>query len=93
MTGISNGARTTGGTNYVTLDGGIATFANSSVLLSNGNRTITVTIVAPCTDTGCATLGQQTTSVTYSFIAATTLADPAGNFAATAAKTQSIRLF
>ena len=93
MVGVSNGARTMGANNYVTLNGGVASFANSPVVLSNGNRTITVTIAAPCSGTGCATLGQQLSVATYSYIAATTLTDVAGNLAATTAKTQSIRLF
>ena len=87
------GARTTGGANYITVDGAVASYANSTVTLSNANRTLTVTIAATCTGTGCAALGQQTTNATYSFIAATTLTDVAGNLAATAAKTQSIRLY
>jgi hypothetical protein len=61
--------------------------------LSNGNRTITVTISPTCSGTGCAGLGTQTTNATYSYVAAPTLTDVAGNLAATAAKTQSIRLF
>jgi hypothetical protein len=93
ITGVSNGARAMGANNYVVLDGGVATFANSPVTLGNGNRTITVTIAGPCVGTGCASLGQQTTNATYSFIAATTLTDPAGNLPATTAKTQSLRLF
>ncbi len=93
MVGVSNGARTMGANNYVTLDGGVASFASSTVAVSNANRTITVTIGATCSGTACAALGQQTTNATYSFIAATTLTDVVGNLAATAAKTQSIRLF
>jgi len=93
MLGISNGARTTGANTYVTLDGGVASFANSTVALSNANRTLTVTIASPCSGTGCATLGQQLTVATYSYLAATTLTDVSGNLAATQAKTQSIRLF
>jgi hypothetical protein len=93
MVGVSNGARAMGSNTYVTADTTIASFSNSPVALSNANRTITVTIAAPCTDTACAGLGQQTTNVTYSFLAATTLTDVAGNLASTVAKTQSIRLF
>jgi hypothetical protein len=92
MVGVSNGARTTGTTNHVTADGGVASFANSTVALSNGNRTITVTIGPACTGTGCATIATAVAG-TYSFVAATTLTDVAGNLAATAAKTQSIVLF
>ncbi len=93
MVGVSNGARRLGSNNYVTLDGAVASFANSTVALSNGGRTITITIGPACSGTGCAALGQQTTNVTYTYLAATTLTDVAGNLASTAAKTQSIRLF
>ncbi len=93
MVGVSNGARTLGSNNYITVDNTAAAYASSTVALSNANRTITVTIAATCTGTGCAALGQQATNVTYSYVAATTLTDIAGNLAATQAKTQSIRLF
>ena len=93
ITGITNGARTTGGANYVTLDGGVATWGSSTVALSNANKTITVTVGGTCSGTGCAALGQQTTAATFSYIAATTLTDVAGNTAATATKTQSMRMF
>jgi hypothetical protein len=93
MVGVSNGARAMGSNTYVTADVTIASFANSAVALSNANRTITVTIAASCTDTGCAGLGQQASNATYSFLAATTITDGFGNLASTTAKTQSIRLF
>ena len=44
MAGVSNGARAMGSNNYVTADATVASFANSTVALSNANRTITVTI-------------------------------------------------
>ena len=93
MVGVSNGARTTGGANYITNDGAVASFASSTVALSNANKTITITVGSACTGTGCSPLGQQITNATYSYVAATTLTDIAGNLAATQAKTQSIRLF
>jgi hypothetical protein len=93
MVGVSNGARSMGANLYVVADGAVASFANSTVAVSNGNHTITVTISPTCSGTGCAGLGTQTTNATYSYVAAATLTDVAGNLAATAAKTQSIRLF
>ena len=93
MLGVSNGARAMGSNTYVTADTTTTSFADSPVALSNTNRTITVTIGASCTDTGCAGLGQQLANATYSFVAATTLTGVAGNTASTLAKTQSIRLF
>ncbi|MEO7397568.1 MAG: hypothetical protein ABIW84_03295, partial [Ilumatobacteraceae bacterium] len=76
-----------------TIDGAIATFLNSPVAVSNFNRTITVTVGPTCTNTGCATIGQQTINATYSYIAAPTITDTSGNLAATAAKTNSMRAF
>jgi hypothetical protein len=93
MVGVSNGARTLGSNNYITLDTGVASFANSAVALSNSDRTVTVTVGPTCAGTGCGALGQQTTNANYSFVAAPTLTDTAGNTAATAARTQSIRMF
>jgi hypothetical protein len=93
MVGVSNGARTMGANNYITNEGAVASFASSAVSLSNANKTITITVGPACSDTGCSPLGQQTINATYSYVAATTLTDVAGNLAATAAKTQSIRLF
>lgn len=91
MVGVSNGARTMGANNYITNDGAVNSFASSVVSLSNANKTITVG--PTCTGTGRSPLGQQTTNATYSYVAATRLTDVASNLAATAAKTQSIRLF
>ncbi|HEX4982708.1 MAG TPA: hypothetical protein VFV63_13470 [Ilumatobacteraceae bacterium] len=93
MAGVSNGARVLGSNNYVTVEATSASFDNSTVTQGNANRTITVTIAAACTGTGCAGLGQQAANATYSFVGATTLTDVAGNPASTARKTQRIRLF
>ena len=87
-----NGARTTGGNRYVTTSGGVAAFS-SYVFLMLDDTTIVVTIGLTCSGGGCSALGQQTTNGTYSFVAAPTLTDLAGNAAATTAKTQSMRLF
>jgi hypothetical protein len=93
MVGVSNGARSLGSNNYITLDTGVASFAGSAVALSNSDRTVTVTVGPTCAGTGCGALGQQTTNANYSFVAAPTLTDTTGNTAATAARTQSIRMF
>ena len=93
MVGVSNGARTLGANGYVAADGTIASFLNSPVALSNANKTVTITVGPTCSVTGCASISQQTTNATYSYIAATTITDVAGNLAATAAKTVSIRAF
>ncbi|MGD9998400.1 MAG: hypothetical protein AB7U39_15895 [Ilumatobacteraceae bacterium] len=92
MSGISNGAGSTGGTSYITTTGAAAS-SMSVVTLSNANKTLTVTIGANCSGTGCAALGTQTTNGTYSYVAATTLTDVAGNSPRTTARTSSMRLF
>jgi hypothetical protein len=93
LTGVSNGARTTGSNNYLTLDGGVAAFASSPVALGAGNKTITVTVGPTCTGTGCASLVAIATVANYSFVAATTLLDVGANIPLTTARTASLRLF
>ena len=93
MVGVTNGARSLGSNNYITLNTGVASFTGSTVALSNADRTITVTVGPTCAGTGCGALGQQTTNANYSFLAAPTLTDTAGNTASTATRTQSIRMF
>ncbi len=93
ISGITNGARTTGGANYVVGDGTSATWAASSVALSNAGRTVTVTMAGSCVGTACLVLGTQTTNATFSFLSATTLTDVVGNVASTTARTASLRLF
>jgi len=62
------------------------------VALSNGNRTVTVTVGPTCAGTGCASLAAVTSSPSLAFVAATTLTDPAGN-AVVGTKSQPINLF
>jgi len=91
LAGISNGAGDLGSDAYVTTNGGTAAFPNSVVVLSNANKTITVTIGSTCTSV-CATLGSGATA-NYVFVAANTLKDVAGNVAGSTPKTISIRMF
>lgn len=93
MTAISNGAGSLGTNSYVTADNTVATFLNSPVALSNANKTVTVTVGPTCSGTGCASIATNGTAATYSYVAATTITDVAGNVAATAAKTNSMRAF
>jgi len=93
MVGISNGARTLGATGYVTTDGGVASFASSPVTLLTGNTVIRVTVDATCAGTGCAGIATQTANGTYSFLAATSITDNAGNAASTTARSRSARYF
>jgi hypothetical protein len=92
MVGVSNGAGTLGSNRYVTNNNTVASFTNSTVTRSNGDRTITVTISATCS-TPCAALRTQGSLATYTYAPATTLADVAGNLIVTTAFTTSIRLF
>lgn len=93
MVGVSNGARTLGATGYVTTDGGVASFVASPVALLTSNTVIRVTVGATCSGTGCAGVATQSTNGTYSFVAATSITDPAGNAASTTARTRSARYF
>jgi hypothetical protein len=93
LSGITNGARTLGGTTYITTDATSAVFADSPVALSNANRTITVTVGPACGGTGCAGIGQRTTNASFSLVAAQTLTDVVGNIATTRTRVTSMRMF
>ena len=75
ISGITNGARSTGSDSYITLDGGIADFNPSSTTLSNGDTAITVTVAGSCANTGCAAIGQATVAGSFSFAPAASLTD------------------
>ncbi|MFN8024607.1 MAG: hypothetical protein U0Q03_23970 [Acidimicrobiales bacterium] len=92
ITGLTNGARTTGGNGYVSLNNVNYGFANSPVAFANGNRTIVVTVGPTCAGT-CGALGTQGTNATFSFQAATGLRDVVGNLVTTTTRSASIRLF
>ncbi len=91
VTGLTNGARATGSNGYLTLNGGVASWA-STLARSNGDRTVTVTLGSPCVGTGCATLANPGGTPNFAYAPATSLTDPATN-AATGTRTQAIRLF
>ncbi|MBI4884192.1 MAG: hypothetical protein HY826_09075 [Actinobacteria bacterium] len=74
---ISAVNRNLGANGYETLNNTSAVFGASTVALSNSNRTVTVG--PTCTGIGCAGLGTQGSAANYSFLAATTLTDIAGN--------------
>jgi hypothetical protein len=79
LAGISAASRTLGANGYELTNNSSAVFAASSVAVTNSSRTITVTVGATCTGVGCAGLGTQGSAANYSFLAATTLTDTAGN--------------
>ena len=64
MVGVSNGARTMGGTNYVTLDGGVASFATRPSPEQRQPHDHGRDRRAVHRD-GCATLGHQASNATY----------------------------
>jgi hypothetical protein len=93
ISGILNGARTTTSNLHITLDNSSAAFDPSPVVLSNGNKTVTITVGGTCTGTGCGSIGQATSATNLSFLGATTLTDLIGNAVTTTAKNFSLRLF
>ncbi len=93
MVGVSDGARTLGATGYVTTDGGVASFAASTVALLTSNTVIRVTVGATCSGTGCAGIATQTSNGTYSYLAAPSITDLAGNAASTTVRSRSARYF
>jgi len=93
MVGVSDGARTLGATGYVTTDNSTASFASSAVTLLTSNTVIRVTVGATCSGTGCAGIATQTTNGTYSFLAAPTITDLAGNSASATVRTRRARYF
>jgi hypothetical protein len=92
ITGITQGARSTGNGGYITTNNSAAPFASSPIALSNGNKTITVTVGPTCSGTGCGSLGTVATTPNLSWLTASTITDVAGNVP-TSTFTQAIRLF
>lgn len=78
IAGITSGARRLGSNGYNTVNNTSAAFSASAVTLTNGDRTVTVTIGPTCTGTGCAGLATQSTAASFSFLAATSVTDVAG---------------
>lgn len=83
ITGFTNGARSTGGNGYVSTNNVSYSFANSTMSFTNANRTVVITVGPTCSGT-CAAIATQTTNATFSFLAATTFRDLAGNTQGTA---------
>jgi hypothetical protein len=92
ISGVLNGARSLGGTGYITTNGASVTYAGSAVTWSSGDRQVTVTVGPTCSGS-CTQIGQQTAAANASMSPATTLRDAAGNAPLTTARTTSIRLF
>lgn len=78
LQGISATNRSLGANGYSSTNASSAVFGASAVAVTNSNRTITVTVGAICTGTGCAGLSTQGSAASYSFLAATTLTDLVG---------------
>ena len=92
ITGITQGARATGTNGYVTTNNRSASFAASTVALSNSDKTITVTVGPTCSGTGCAVLGTVLTTPNLSWLTASTITDVAGNIPSVT-KSVALRLF
>ena len=87
--GVSSSNRNLGANGYESTNNSSAVFGASSVAVTNGNRTITVTLGASCSGSGCAGLSTQASLASYSFLAATTITDLVG---LTSTKTLSVSL-
>jgi hypothetical protein len=92
ITGITQGARATGINGYITSNNRSASFASSTVALSNANKTITVTVGPTCTGSGCVAIGTVATTPTLSWLTASTITDVAGNIPSVT-KSVALRLF
>lgn len=57
IVGLTNGGLDLGSDAYITTDGAAAVFQASTLTLSNGNRTVTSTVVGACSGNGCASIG------------------------------------
>jgi hypothetical protein len=90
IAGILNGARNLTGASYVTADGS-ASFDDSAIALSNGDKTVTITL-GTCSGS-CASVGTQTANANFAMLAATTLRDTAGNAPVTTSRNFSMRMF
>ena len=76
--GLTNGALDTGSNLYITSNNSSATFAGSTLILSNGNKTLTATVGITAGGSGITAAGGPNTFV---FAASTGLTDAAGNTA------------
>jgi len=92
ITGITNGARSMGANGYVTTNNVTLSYIGSVVSLTNGGRTVVVTVGATCTGT-CTAVGTQPTAATLSMQPATSITDVAGNVVLSTTRSASIRVF
>ena len=90
VTGLFGSVMNTGSDGFLSLDGGVASFASSTLYLETPDTT-TAKVAGACSGTGCGALvrGPSTTVV---YVASASLTDAAGN-AATGTFTKSMRLF
>ena len=92
ITGITT-ASDTGSDLYITGNNKTAGFASSTAALSNGNKTITVTVAGACTGTGCASDIAAGGPGTLVLGPVSTLTDPAGNGATGTFSVASFKIF
>ena len=88
--GMTAGALDTGSNGYVSTNNASATFAGSTLVLSNGNKTLTATVGTTAGGTGTTAAGGPNAFV---FTPSTALTDSAGNAAAGSFSVAAFRLF
>ena len=57
IVGLTDGSLDLGSDAYITTDGAAAVFQNSTLTLTNGNRTVVSTVVGACSGDGCGSIG------------------------------------
>jgi hypothetical protein len=91
ISGVSAGPLDTGSDLYLKSNGGSATYGSSSVGLSNGSKTVTVTIAGACSGS-CRSISHGGPG-TFVFVPAVSLQDGSGNPAVGALSGSSFRIF
>jgi hypothetical protein len=91
ISGLTNGARDTGANGYVNGNFNSFQFSGSTLVKSNGDRTITATVAGSCSG-DCTDIGTQGTPANFNFQATSSIQDAAGN-GAVGTLIVAIRLF
>ncbi|MGH2595725.1 MAG: hypothetical protein ACRDH7_07155 [Actinomycetota bacterium] len=91
IVGLTNGSLDLGSDNYITGDGLAAVFQNSTLALTNANRTVVSTVAGACSGTGCANIGTGGPGLIV-FVPEPILLDGSGN-GAVGSLTVTLRLY
>jgi hypothetical protein len=93
ISGLTNGALTTGSGNYLSTASGTKTVTYAGTFaLSNNNQTVTFTVTGACSGS-CSSVTSTTTSGAFSFTPASTVKDVAGNSASGTTTASSTVMF